>query len=80
MDSRATLHMMSKRDLTPEEQGTIQKSNDPSVITANGIARATEEGTQYVSMIRTRLFKFNYGKNHPRYSHWVHCAKKPSVV
>ena len=72
--------MMSKRDLTPEEQGTIQKSKDPSVIIANGIARMIEEGIQFLSVIRTSLFKFNYGKNHPRYSRWVHCATKPLVV
>ena len=43
MDSGASLHMKSESDLTPEEQETIQKSKDPSVImTANG---TTEEAT-----------------------------------
>ena len=31
VDSGASLHMMSKSDLTPEEQGTLQKSSDPSI-------------------------------------------------
>ena len=36
MDSGASLHMISQSELTPEEQETIQKSKDPSVImTAN---------------------------------------------
>ena len=32
MDSGASLHMMSKSDLTQEEQETVQKSKDPPVI------------------------------------------------
>ena len=46
MDSGASLHMTSKSYLTPEEQETIQKSKDPSVIvTANGTTHTTGEGT-----------------------------------
>ena len=46
MDSGASLHVMSKCDLTPEEQGTIQKSTDPSVImTAHGTIQTAEEAT-----------------------------------
>ena len=45
VDSGASLHMMSKSDLTPEEQETIRKSKDPSVImTGNGTTHTTEEG------------------------------------
>ena len=41
--------MMSKSDLTMEEQETIQKSKGPSVIrTANGTAHTTEEATVFV--------------------------------
>ena len=47
VDSGASLLVMSKSDLTPEEQETIQRSEDPSVImTANG--NTTEEATVYV--------------------------------
>ena len=49
VDSGASLHMMSKRDLTPEELETIQMSKGPSVImTANGTTHTTEEATLYV--------------------------------
>ena len=38
--------MMSKSDLTPEEQETVQQSKDPSVImTANGTTHTTEKAT-----------------------------------
>ena len=43
MDLGAPLHMVSKRDLTPEEQETNQKSKDPSVVkAANGTTHTTE--------------------------------------
>ena len=46
MDSGASLHMMSKSDMTPEEQETIQKSKDQLVfMNANGTAHTTEEAT-----------------------------------
>ena len=49
MDSGASLHMMSKSYSTPEEQETIQKSKDPSVLmTANGTTQTTQEATVYV--------------------------------
>ena len=38
--------MMSNSELTSEEQETIQKSKDPSIVkTANGTTRTTEEAT-----------------------------------
>ena len=50
--------MMSKSDLSTEEQEKVQKSKDPSVIlTANGPSHPTEEGTVFV--IWLRLTKFN---------------------
>ena len=46
----ASLHLMSKSGLTPEEQETIRKSKDPSVtMTANGTSHTTEEATTCVS-------------------------------
>ena len=39
--------MMSKSDLTPEQQETIQKSKNPSVIViANGTTHTIEEATK----------------------------------
>ena len=44
VDSEASLHLMSRSDLTPEEQETTQKSKDPSdIMTANGTTDTTEE-------------------------------------
>ena len=46
VDSGASLHVMSKSDLTPEEQEAILKSKDPSVImSAHGNSHTTEEAT-----------------------------------
>ena len=60
MDSGASLHVMSKNDLTPEEQETIQKSKDPSVIlSAYGTTHTTEEET-VLSVIWTCLFAIDY--------------------
>ena len=46
VDSGASLHVMSKSNLTPEEQEAILKSKDPSVImSAHGTSHTTEEAT-----------------------------------
>ena len=46
VDSGASLVMMSKSDLTPEEPEKIQKSKDPSIVmTGNGTTRTTEQAT-----------------------------------
>ena len=37
--SGASLHMMSKNELTSDEQNTIRRSTEPTVTTANGEAR-----------------------------------------
>ena len=44
MLSGASFHIMSKRDLTPEEQETISK-DPPMIVTANGTTHTTEEAT-----------------------------------
>ena len=42
--------MMSKSDLTPEEQETMQQPKDPSdVMTASGTTHTTGEATVYVN-------------------------------
>ena len=46
VDQGASRHMMSKNNLTPEEQETIQKSKGPPVVmTASGMTHTTEEAT-----------------------------------
>ena len=43
------MHMMSKVDLTPEEQETMTVSKKPTtVVTARGTIRTTEQATVYV--------------------------------
>ena len=50
MDSGASLHMMSKNELTSVEKETIRESKVPTVImTANGMGESTNEATVYVN-------------------------------
>ena len=49
VDSGASVHMMSKMDMSPEELETVNVSRRPTtVITADGSINATEEATVYV--------------------------------
>ena len=49
VDSGATMHMISKKDLNSVEMDTLRKSKSPStVITANGEEQTHEEATVYV--------------------------------
>ena len=46
VDSGASVHMMSKMDMSPEELETVNVSRRPTtVITADGSMNATEEAT-----------------------------------
>ena len=50
VDSCASLHMMSKNELTSGEKDTIRRSSEhPVITTANGKAESTEEATMYVN-------------------------------
>ena len=49
VDSRASMHMISKKDLNDAEMNTLTKSCSPTVvITANGEVETHEEATVYV--------------------------------
>ena len=49
VDSGASMHMISKKDLTSAEVETVTTSRSPmTVITANGEVQANEEATGYV--------------------------------
>ena len=49
VDSGASMHMISKKDLNDAETDTLTKSCSPTiVITANGEGQAHEEATVYV--------------------------------
>ena len=50
MESQASLHMMSRNELTPEKQETMRKSVDSTVImTAQGTTPTTEKATVCVT-------------------------------
>ena len=70
------MHMLSKSDLTPEEQETVRKCEEPTVLlTANGTARSTEETT--VNVIALDMFivapfvdeSVNRTRSHVTFSH-----------
>ena len=49
VDSGASMHMISKKDLSDAEMDTLTKSCSPTiVITANGQVQTHEEATEYV--------------------------------
>ena len=49
VDSDASMHMISKKDLSDAEMDTLTKSCSPTiVITANGEVQTNEEATVYV--------------------------------
>ena len=49
VDSGASLHMMSKKDLSSEEMGTVKRSRNPTVVlTANGEVHTHEEAQVFV--------------------------------
>ena len=56
MDSAASMHMISKKDLNDAEMGTLTKSCSPTIVlTANGEVQTHEEATVYVKELDTFL-------------------------
>ena len=56
VDSRASMHMISKKDLNSSEMDTLTKSCSPTiVITANGEVQTHEEATVYVKELEKFL-------------------------
>ena len=52
VDSGATMHMVSKKDLNPAELETMRTSRSPTtVMTANGEVQTREEATVYVKQL-----------------------------
>ena len=71
----------AKRDLIPEEQDTIQKSKDPSVMmTSNGTIQFDWRSKRKCLWFGHFMFKFDSWKNHPLCSRCVKCAKKTLQV
>ena len=49
VDSGASMHMLSKKDLSSDEMGTLRRSRNPTtVVTANGEVQTNEEAQVYV--------------------------------
>ena len=49
VDSGASMHMLSKKDLSSDETDTLRRSRTPStVVTANGEVQTNEEAQVYV--------------------------------
>ena len=49
VDSGASMHMLSKKDLSSDEMDTLRKSKNPTtVVTANGEMQTNEESQVYV--------------------------------
>ena len=44
VDSGASMHMISKKDLSDAEMDTLTKSCSPTIVTANGEVQTHEEG------------------------------------
>ena len=52
VDSGASMHMLSKKDLSSNEMDTLRKSRTPSrVVTANGEVQTNEEAQVYVQVL-----------------------------
>ena len=74
VDSGASLHVMSKSYLTPEESETIRKQRIHQSVSLQMELPTRLKKQQHLSVIWTCLFKINVWKNHPRYTRWVNCA------
>ena len=49
VDSGASMHMLSKKDLSSDEMDTLRRSRTPTVVvTANGALQTNEEAQVYV--------------------------------
>ena len=49
VDSGASMHMLSRRDLSSDEMDTLRRSRNPTTeVTANGEVQTNEEGQVYV--------------------------------
>ena len=49
VDPKASMHMMSKKELSSAEMGTVKKSRTPTIVlTANGEVRTHEEAQMFV--------------------------------
>ena len=80
VDSGASMHMISKKDLSDAEMDTLTKSCSPTiVITANGEVQTHEEATVYVKELDTAL---SLGKlcDENGYSYeWIN-GQKPHLI
>ena len=92
VDSGASMHMVSRKDLNSAELGTVQVSKNPTVvITANGEVLTKEEATVYVRELglfvtimlledtRAALSLGKLCKDHGFSFHWT-SGQKPQLI
>ena len=69
VDSRASVHMVSKKDLNKAELETVRISKNPiMVVTANGEVQKNEEATVYVRELDSFVTVMLLEK-HPQFFH-----------
>ena len=91
VDSGASVHMVSKRDLNSAELETMRTSRSPTVMTANGEVQTREEATVFVKeldlfvtviLLEETPAVLSLGKlceDHGKTYHWT-SAQKPHLI
>ena len=80
VDSGASMHMVSKRDLNSAELETMRTSRSPTVMTANGEVQTKEHATvcQSIGLIRDVLSLGKLCEDHGCSYHWTSGQKTTS--
>ena len=83
VDSGASIHMISKKDLSDAEMDTLTKSCSPTIVrSANGEVQTHEEATVYVKELDIFLAVLSLGKlcDENGYSYeWIN-GQKPHLI
>ena len=80
VDSGASMHMISKKDLSDAEMDTLTKSCSPTiVITANGEVQTHEEATVYVKELEIDLDNESLRKTRQQYCRSESFAMKTDI-
>ena len=83
VDSRASMHMLSKKDLSSDELelGTLRKSRNPTtVIAVNGEEQTSEEAQVFVHDLEQSCHWANSVKNTVLFLRVCQWSKKPQLI
>ena len=69
VDSGASMHMVSEKDLNSAELETMRTSGSPTTVTANGEVQTREEATVHVKQLDLFVIKLRFLKKHPQFFH-----------